>query len=92
MAKEKITTKEQPKMFNKAGGSIIVLVWNLDALVTCEADLSKVIDHANQTVFFDIHQVIKYVFNTRSLGLKLESKRSEKEMWTLCVSVIVTTL
>ena len=42
-------------------------------------ELSNIIDGANQTVFLEIHLVITYLVNIRSMELKLESKVREKE-------------
>ena len=54
-------------------------------------ELSKVMDGANQAVFFKMHQIIRYVLDTRSLGLKLEPKE-KKEPLVLYVSPTVTML
>ena len=56
----------------------------------CELRLSKVMDGANQAAFLEMHQVIKYLIDTKSIGLKLELKGSKKEPGTLYVSAIVT--
>ena len=42
-------------------------------------ELSEIMGGENQAAFLEMHQVIKYVINTRSLGLKQEPKGSEKE-------------
>ena len=36
-------------------------------------------DGVNQAAFLQMQQVIKYILETRSLGLKLEQKESDKE-------------
>ena len=37
----------------------------------------------NQAAFLEMHQVIKYVLNGRSHGLKLEPNMHEKELWDI---------
>ena len=40
-------------------------------------------DGISQAVFLEMHWVIKCALNTKSLGLKLEPKGSEKEPWEI---------
>ena len=49
------------------------------AYVTWE--LSMVIYGAKQASFLKMHCVIKYVFDTRNLGLKIEPNWNKKELW-----------
>ena len=46
-------------------------------------ELSKIMDGANLAAFHEMHQVIKYVLDTRSLGLKFKLKGIEKEPWDI---------
>ena len=48
-------------------------------IVNTTLELSKVIDGANQIVFLIIYHVIKYVLDTRNLGLNIQSNGTEKE-------------
>ena len=40
-------------------------------------ELSKLSDGANQAAFLDMHHLIKYIPDTRNLGLKLEPSGNE---------------
>ena len=44
---------------------------------------SNIMDGVNQAMFLVMHQIIKYVLETRNLELKLELKSSEKEPWDI---------
>ena len=44
-------------------------------------------DGVNKAAFLEMHWVIKYVLDTKNLGLKLEPKENEKEPWdVVCFS------
>ena len=59
------------------------MTWIADA----GQELSKVNDGVNQIAFLKMHHVIKYVFDTRNLGLKLEPSGNEKEPCSImCLS------
>ena len=59
-------------------------------IANATGQLSKIMVGANQASFPEMHQVINYVLNTRSLGLKLEQKKTRRNPGSLFVSVIVT--
>ena len=76
-----------------------ILVQNQDAYRSHAAfkaqycqELVKAVDGVNQTPFFKMHQVIKYVLNIRSLGSKLEPNGSKKEPWNILISATVIVL
>ena len=48
--------------------------------------LSKVNDGVNQSVFFNMHPIIKYELDTMNFGLKLKPLKNEKE-WKSFVMV-----
>ena len=46
-------------------------------------ELSKVLDGDNKAAYKEIHQIIKYVLDTRDLGLKIEPILGSNEPWEL---------
>ena len=54
-------------------------------------ELSKVLDGAKKAAYKEMHQIIKYVFDSRVLGLKIEpiQGRNESQDWSISVTVIM---
>ena len=50
-------------------------------IVNATQKLSKVNDRACKTAFHEMHHVMKYVVNTKSLGLKIEPTGDENDPW-----------
>ncbi len=46
-------------------------------------ELSKVLDGANVAAYKEMHQVIKYVLDTRDLGLHIEPSQGSEQPWEL---------
>ncbi len=46
-------------------------------------ELSKACDEANMAAYKEMYQVIKFVLDTRDLGLEIESIQGSKQPWEL---------
>ena len=53
-------------------------------------ELSKANDGANPAAYKELLHVIKYMINTKNLGLKIESMRNSNKPWEIYVLAIMT--
>ncbi|KAL7461991.1 hypothetical protein ACHAXS_002396 [Conticribra weissflogii] len=69
---EKISSEKQ-KLYHSGVEMLLYLVKHLRPDITYAVrELSKVLDGANMAAYMEMHQVVKYVVDTRDLGLPIE--------------------
>ena len=80
---KKFSTKDQ-QGYQSSIGMLVYLVKHLHPdLANMTRELSKANDSANPTVYKEILHVIKYVINTKNLGLKIKPMGNFNEPWEI---------
>ena len=80
-------------MFQSTVGMLLYLVKHKRSnIANATQELSKVNYDANPAAFCELLHVIKYVFNLKNLGLKLEPFEDANKPWDIVVLSIVIVL
>jgi hypothetical protein len=80
---EKISSEKQ-KLYRSGVGMLLYLVkHSRPDIANAVRELSKVLDGANMAAYKEMHRVIKYVLDTRDLGLRIEPIQGSEQPWEL---------
>ena len=78
-------TKEEQKLYRSGTGKSLYLVQHSRPdIANAVRELSKVLDATTPTAFKEMKRIIKYVLDTKKLGLKIEQQIQNKDsMWRI---------
>lgn len=82
---EKISEEDQ-SIFRTGVGTLLYLVkYSRPDIANPTRELSKVMDGANMSAFKEMKRIIKFVLDTKYMGLKIEPKLDGSDDWKLVV-------
>ena len=80
---KKISMEDQQKYLSGVGMLLCVVKHSCPNLANTTRELSKVNNGANPAAYKELLCVIKYVIDTKNLGLKIEPMKNSNEPWEI---------
>ena len=82
----KLLSKEQQLMYRSGVGMLLYLVkHSRPDIANCVRELSKVLDGSTEASYKEMLRVIKYVLDTKAMGLKIWPTLTNNEPWKISV-------